>query len=175
MKLLNILIFSILTLICATILNAKIYTWTDEKGVKHYSDHPPENEENYEVQREPPTYQPVEEADNVRTEAEQEQIQDFIKEVDEIYEEQQQEEKLKAEEAEINRPPTQEDKIAAEKEKLEKKIAYLKDQPLSYFGSNRLRRRHIGFYRDRLKTLQQDPDEYFKNPKDYRRYIEKPE
>ena len=175
MKLLRILFIFVLIFFCASTLNAEVYIWTDEKGVKHYSDHPPENEENYEVQTESQIYQHDQEADKKRTGADQEQIQDFIKEVDEIYEEQQQEEKLKAEEAEKNRPPTQEEKIAAEKEKIEKKISELENQPVEYFGSARIKRRHIGFYRYRLKALLQDSDEYFKNPESFQGYIKKPE
>ncbi len=175
MKLLNILIISILALICVTILNAKIYTWTDDNGVQHYSDQPPENGEDYEVRTEPPTSQPVEEADKKRTESEQKQIQDLTREADEILEKQQSEAKLKAEEAEKNRPPTQEEFIAAEKEKLEKKIAELESLPLKYFGNELNKHRRVEFYRTRLKTLLQDPDQYFKNPESFKGYIKKPE
>ena len=175
MKLLNILIISILTLICVTILNAKIYTWTDDNGVQHYSDQPPENGEDYDVQSEPQTYQPVEEADKKRTESEQKQIQDLTREADEILEKQQSKAKLKAEEAEKNRLPTQAEKIAAEKKKLENKISELEDQPLAYFGNEFNKHRRVEFYRTRLKTLLQDPDQYFKNPESFKGYIKKPE
>ena len=167
MKFLNILIICVITFFCVATLNAEIFIWTDEKGVKHYSDHPPENGKNYKVQTEPQTNQQDEEADQNQTEAAQEQIQDFIKEADENYEKQQREEKLQAEEAEINRPPTQEEKIAAEKEKLEQKISELEEQPLEYFGSQRNKLVRIGFYRYRLEALLEDPDKYFKNPENF--------
>jgi ATPase subunit of ABC transporter with duplicated ATPase domains len=175
MKFFNILIISVLTFFCVSILNAEIYFWTDKKGVKHYSDHPPENIENYEVQTESQTNQQDEEADKKRTEAEQEQIQDFIKEADENYEKQQKEEKLKAEEAKKNRPPTREEKIAAEKEKLENKIAELEEQPLEYFGSQRNKIARIGYYRYRLEALLEDPDKYFKNPESFEGNIKESE
>jgi competence protein ComGC len=175
MKLLNILIISVLTFFYVPTLNAEIYTWTDEKGVKHYSNHAPENIENYEVQTESQTYRHDEKADKKRTEKEQEQIQDFIKEVDENYEKQQQEEKLKAEEAETNRPPTQEEKIAAEKEKLEKKISYLEGQPLDYFGNFLNRHRYIEHYHDRLEALLQDPNKYFNKPDNFQGNIKIPD
>jgi hypothetical protein len=175
MKFLNILIISVLTFFCVSILNAEIYTWTDDKGVTHYSDHPPENVENYEVQTESQTSQHDDEADKKRTEPEQEQIQVFIKEADENHEKQQREEKLKAEEAEKNRPPTQEEKIAAEKEKLENKIAELEEQPLEYFGSQKNKRVRIGYYRYRLEALLQNPDKYFKNPENFEGNIKEPE
>jgi ATPase subunit of ABC transporter with duplicated ATPase domains len=167
MKFLNILIISVLTFFCVSTLAAEIYIWTDEKGVKHYSDHPPENAENYDVQTESQTSQHDEAADKKRTEAEQEQVQEFIKEADENYEQQQREEKLKAAEAEKNRPPTQEEKIAAEQERLEMKISELEEQPLEYFGSQRNKIARIGFYRYRLEALMEDPDKYFKNPENF--------
>jgi ATPase subunit of ABC transporter with duplicated ATPase domains len=168
-----------LTFFCVSTLNAEIYIWTDEKGAKHYSDHPPENGENYEVQKGSPTSQHDQEADKKQTEAEQGQVQNFIKEADENYEKQQQEEKLKeklkAEEAEKNRPPTQEEKIAAEQEKLEKKISELEEQPLEYFGSQKNKRVRIGFFRYKLEALLQDPDKYFKDPENFEGNIKKTE
>ena len=171
MKLLNILTISVLTFFCVSTLAAEIYIWTDEKGVKHYSDHPPENAESYDVQTETQTYQHDEEADKQRTETEQKQLQDAIKEENENDEKQQQE----AAEAERNRPPTQEEKIAAEKDKLENKIAWLEEQPLEYYGSQRNKIARIGFYRYRLEALLQDPDKYFKNPEKFEGNIKESE
>ena len=174
MKLLNIFAISVLIFFCASTLSADIYIWTDEKGVRHYSDQPPENVENYEVQTVPTTQQD-EAADNTQPEAEQKQIQEFIEDADENYEKQQREERLKAEEAEKNRPPTQEEKIAAEQERLEKKIAALEEQPLEFFGSQRNKNARIGFYRYRLEALLQDPDKYFKNPESFEGNIKEAE
>ena len=171
MKLLNILTISVLTFFCVSTLAAEIYIWTDEKGLKHYSDHPPENAESYDVQTETQTYQHDEEADKQRTETEQKQLQDAIKEENENDKKQQQE----AAEAERNRPPTQEEKIAAEKDKLENKIAWLEEQPLEYFGSQRNKIARIGFYRYRLEALLQDPDKYFKNPEKFEGNIKESE
>jgi len=175
MKTLNIIIISVLTFFCASTLSAEVYIWTDERGVKHFSDQPPENVENYEVQTAPQTSQQDEGADNEQPEAEQKQIQEFIKDADENYEKQQREEKLKAEEAEKNRAPTQEEKIAAEKEKLEMKIAELEEQPLEYFGSQRNKIARIGFYRYRLEALLEDPEKYFKNPENFEGNIKESE
>ena len=50
MKLLTITIYSIFfMLLCDTGLTAEIYYWTDENGVKHYSNTPPD-EENVKVE-----------------------------------------------------------------------------------------------------------------------------
>ena len=164
MKFFNILVISALIFLCVSTLNAEIYTWTDEKGVKHYSDTPPENEENYEVHTESKTYKYDEEADKKRTEADQKQIQNLIKEDNENDKIQQREKKLKAQEAEKNRPPTQEEKIAAEKDKLEEKISFLEGQPLEYFGNELNKHRYVEHYRGRLKLLRQNPNKYFSKP-----------
>ena len=175
MKLLNVLIIFVLTFFCVSNLNADVYVWTDEKGVKHYSDHAPENVDDYEIQRESQLNQNDEETNNEQTDAEQKHVQEFIKDADENYENQQQEEKLKAEEEQKNQPPTQEEKIAAEKEKLEMKIAELEEQPLEYFGSQRNKIARIGFYRYRLEALLEDPDKYFKNPENFEGNVKEPE
>jgi len=175
MKLLNVLIIFVLTFFCVSNLNADVYVWTDEKGVKHYSDHAPENVDDYEIQRESQPNQNDGETNNEQTDAEQKHVQEFIKDADENYENQQQEEKLKAEEEQKNQPPTQEEKIAAEKEKLEMKIADLEEQPLEYFGSQRNKIARIGFYRYRLEALLEDPDKYFKNPENFEGNVKEPE
>jgi hypothetical protein len=174
MKFFNILIISAFTFLCISTLNAEIYTWTDEKGVKHYSDTPPENAENYEVHTESKTYQYDEEADQKRTEADQKQIQHLIQD-DENDEKQQRENKLKVKAAEKNQPPTQEEKIAAEKEKLEEKISFLEGQPLEYFGNELNRHRYIEHYRSRLKILEQNPNKYFNKPDTWQGNIKIPD
>jgi len=175
MKILNTLILLVLTLFCISTVNAKIYIWTDENGVKHYSDHLPENVENYEIQDEPQSYRNDQAADKKGSENEQKELQGLIKEIDENYERTQQEEKLKAEEAEKNRPPTREEKIAAERQKLEQKISDLEKQPLEYFGSQKNKRVRIGYYRYRLEALLQDPDKYFKDPENFEGNIKEPD
>ena len=175
MKLLNVLIIFVLTFFCVSNLNADVYVWTDEKGVKHYSDHAPENVDDYEIQQGSQPNQNDEETNSEQTDAEQKHVQEFIKDADENYENQQQEEKLKAEEEQKNQPPTQEEKIAAEKEKLEMKIAELEEQPLEYFGSQRNKIARIGFYRYRLEALLEDPDKYFKNPENFEGNVKEPE
>jgi len=175
MKILNTLILFVLTFFLIETVNAEIYIWTDESGNKHYSDHPPENEKNFEVQVESQTHQHDGATDKKRTETEQKELQGLIDEIDETYEKEQQEEKLKAEEAVKNRPPTQEEKIAAEQAKLEQKISELEKQPLEDFGSQKNKRVRIGYYRYRLEALLQDPDEYFKNPGSFEGNIKEPD
>ena len=175
MKFFNILVISALTIFCISALNAEIYTWTDENGVKHYSDTPPENEENYEVHTISKTYKYDEEADIKRTEADQNQIRNILKEDEENDKKQRQEKRLKAREAEKNRPPSQEEKIAAEKDKLEKKISFLDAQSFEYFGNELNKHRYVEHYRSRLKMLEQNPKKYFSKPDTWQGNIKIPD
>jgi ATPase subunit of ABC transporter with duplicated ATPase domains len=175
MKLFITLMIIVLTFLCVSVLNADVYIWTDENGVKHYSDHPPENVDDYEVQKGSQPNRNNVDVDSQQAEEENKDVQEFIQRADENFENQQQEEKRRAEEAEENRPPTEEEKIAAEKEKLEMKIAELEEQPLEYFGSQRNKIARIGFYRYRLEALLQDPDKYFKNPETFEGNIKESE
>ena len=167
MKLLITLMIIVLTFFYVSVLNADVYIWTDENGVKHYSDHPPENVDDYEVLKRPQPNRNNVDVNTKQAEEKNKDVQEFIQQANENFEKQQQEEKRQAEEAEENRAPTEEEKIAAEKEKLELIISELEEQPLEYFGSQKNQRARIGFYRYRLETLLQDPDKYFKNPETF--------
>ena len=175
MKPLITVMIIVLTFICVSVLNADVYIWTDENGVKHYSDHPPENVDDYEVQKGSLSNRNNADVNSQQAEEEKKDVQEFIQQTDENFEKQQQEEKRRTEEAEENRPPTEEEKIAVEKEKLELKISELEEQPLEYFGSQKNKRARIGFYRYRLETLLQDPDKYFKNPETFEGNIKESE
>ena len=174
MKFLTTLIIAVLTFFYISTASAEIYIWTDENGIKHYSDHPPQNQDNFEVQVESQTYQHDQAADKKRTETENRQLQGIVEEIDKSYQEEQQEQKRKAAEAEKNRPPTREEKIAAERVRLEQKISELEEQPLDYFGSQKNKRIRIGYYRYRLEALLEDPDKYFNDPESFEGNIKEP-
>jgi hypothetical protein len=175
MKFFNILVISTLTFFCISTLNAEIYTWTDDEGVKHYSDTPPENEENYKIHKVTKTFKYDEEADKKRTEADQKKIRNLLNEDDENDKKQRQEKRLKAQKVEKDQPPTQEEKIAAEKNKLEEKISFLEGQPFEYFGNELNKHRYVEHYRSRLKLLQQNPNKYFKMPDTWQGNIKIPD
>ena len=172
MKILSILFVIVLTILCVSASNADIYSWTDEKGVKHYSDQPPENIKNAKVVF--PEYQHDEALDKKRFEMEQEEWDKLINNIEEEEQKDAEEKNRKAEEAEKNRPPTLEERTAAEQKRLEQKIAELEEQPLEFFGSQKNKRVRIGYYRYRLEALIQNPDEYFKNPQGFEGNVKNP-
>jgi len=84
------------------------------------------------------------------------------------------EQERKTQKAEMERKPTQQELIAAEKERLEKRIAYLEEQPLEYFGSQRNKIVRIGYYHYQIQELMQDPDKYFSQPASFEGNVKNP-
>jgi len=162
----------VLTLGCGSGFCDEIYTWTDENGVKHFSNAPPGDAENAHVQFKEYQSQPQPNVDsNVDTgseaEAEPTEMDALLREIDEENQRAEEEERRKAAEAKKNQPPSQADRIQAEKEKLMNTIADLEQKPLEYFGSQRNKIRSIGYYKYRLEALAQDPEKYFKEPQSF--------
>jgi hypothetical protein len=173
MKVLTILIAFLLTFSVVLDLNAGVYTWIDENGIRHYGDQPPEDAKD--AKEVFPAYEYDETADQQRTESEAEELQKVINKIEEEDQQEQQEIEQQEIEAAKNKPPSKEERIAAEREKLERIIAELEEKPLDYFGSQRNKIARIGYYKYRLEALEQNPDEYFGNPQSFEGNIKQPE
>ena len=141
-----------------TPLHADIYSWTDENGVKHFSNAPPADAENVTVEFK--EYQHNAKADEQRFEMEQEEWESIFRQT----EMEDRKEREQAEAERRNRKPTRAELIESEKQRLINQITMLEAKPLEYFGSFKNKRVRIGFYRYRLETLTQNPDKYFKEP-----------
>jgi hypothetical protein len=162
MKAFSILIVSALIIFGISTVNAEVYTWVDENGVRHYSNSPPETAEDAKVVFQ--EYQFDESADKNRSIKDEHETNALIKEIERENAREQAEAEKRAQEAERNRKPTQEELVAAEKERLEKKIAFLEQQPLEYFGSQRNKIVRLGYYHYRIQDLMEDPDKYLRQP-----------
>ena len=92
---------------------ADIYSWTDNNGVKHFGNQPPENANNVRLIFKEKPHDAA--ADQQRTETDNEELTELIKELEEDEAQQAAEARRKAAEAEANREPTQEERIAFEK------------------------------------------------------------
>jgi hypothetical protein len=57
---------------------------------------------------------------------------------------------------------------------LEKRIAFLEEQPLEYFGSQRNKIMRIGYYHYQIQELMQDPDKYFNQPASFEGNVKVP-
>ena len=154
-------------------LNADIYSWTDEKGVKHFGNSPPQNATDVRVVFKEQPHDAA--ADQQRHDKQDKEVTELIKDLEEDEARRAAEARRKAEEAERNREPTQEERVAAEKARLESKIAELEAQPLEYFGSQKNKRVRLGYYRYRLEALTQDPEKYFKQPEAFEGNVKNPE
>ena len=152
--------------------NADIYSWTDENGVKHFGNQPPENAANLKMVFKEEPHDAA--ADQQRTETQNRELTDLIRDLEEEEQRQAAEDRKKAAAAERNRAPTQEEKVAAERERLETKIAELEEKPLEYFGSQKNKRVRIGYYRYRLEALNTDPDKYFSQPSQFEGNVKNP-
>ena len=162
MKLINILIILMITFFAVSVVDADVYTWVDENGERHYSDSPPEDSEDAKVMFQ--KYQYDETADKNRNQQDDQQLKSLIKEIETDNAKEQEAVNQKAKEAQQNQKPSREQLIAAEKERLEKKIVFLEEQPLEYFGSQRNKIVRIGYYKYQIEDLMRDPDKYFNQP-----------
>jgi len=152
--------------------NADIYSWTDENGVKHFGNQPPENAANLKMVFKEEPHDAA--ADQQRTGTENKELTDLIRNLEEEEQQQAAEDRKKAAAAAQNRKPTQEEKVEAERERLEAKIAELEEKPLEYFGSQKNKRVRIGYYRYRLEALNTDPDKYFSQPTSFEGNVKNP-
>ena len=173
MKRLISLLFLIGILLWVSASYADVYSWTAESGVKSFGNQPPENAANVKLIFKEKPYDAT--ADQQRTDTDNAEVTELIRELEKDEERQAAEDRRKAAEAAANREPTREERIALEKERLEAKIADLEEKPLDYFGSQKNKRVRIGYYRYRMETLMRDPDQYFNQPSAFEGNVKPPE
>ncbi|MDX1708236.1 MAG: DUF4124 domain-containing protein [Desulfobacterales bacterium] len=135
-------------------VQAEIYSWTDENGVKHFSHTPP-----------PERSTPVKSAPEIQSDPTDYEIQEIINEnnVDAIIKQMDEADTASPPKAAaLNKPPSRQERIAAEAEKLQEKIAWLEQLPPEAYTNARSKQAIIGRYQYRLDQLQSNPDAYFK-------------
>jgi hypothetical protein len=153
MKLVAIVIFFGVGCLIASGLNAEIYSWTDEKGVKHYS-HTPPADRSLRIETDPEI--PSNPTDTRKTEKiNEENVETLLEELDE-------ENKSSAATGRGSRQElSRQQRIDNQKKILEEKLAYLESLPPDAFANSRSRDVIIGQYRYRLKQLMSNPEGYF--------------
>jgi hypothetical protein len=152
MKTVAIIIIFVFACLTASGLEAEIYSWTDENGVKHYSNTPPPDS-----------------ATQIKTAGEippNPQVSQSKKKIDEQNFETIFEEQDKANKSSIpthgttQQKPSRQERIQIEQEILQEKLAYLENLPPDAFANSRSRNVIIGQYQYRLRQLLSDPDGY---------------
>ena len=164
MKLYISLFFLIGILLWVPASNADVYSWTDENGVKHFGQQPPENATNVELVFKEEPHDAT--TDKQRTDTENKELTELIRDLEEE-EQRAAADRKRAKGATRNKKSSEADRIADEKKRLESKIAELEKKPLDYFGSQKNKRVRIGYYRYRLETLMSDPEKYFNEPEQF--------
>ena len=139
-------------------LEANIYSWTDSKGVKHFSNQPPPSEKNASIE----VHQEIaydRQADEERWELDK-------KEWEKLKQNLENSEKQIIKER-YSGQDTQDSKITAErinyeKFRLENEIRRLEKMPATSFAYDMNgKRAAIAFYKSRLKELETNPERYF--------------
>ena len=134
-------------------LDAEIYFWTDENGVRHYS-HTPPADRTVKIKTAREIRSDLE-VSQTRAKIDEENVEALLEELD------------KADTASAPAPsatpqePSRQERIQLEQEKLEEKLAYLQNLPPESFANSRSRNVIIGQYQYRLQQLKSDPDAYF--------------
>jgi hypothetical protein len=145
----------ILGFVCLTAsgLEAEIYSWTDENGVKHYSNTPPPDSATQikTAQEIPPSPQ----VSQSRQKIDEENFEAILEEQDKA------KKSSTPTHSTTQQKPSRQERIQIEQEKLEEKLAYLENLPPDAFANSRSRNVIIGQYQYRLQQLLSDPDSYF--------------
>jgi len=145
-----IVVFACLT---AFGIEAEIYSWTDENGVKHYSNTPPaDRAAQIKTDRE---IRPGPEVSQSREKIDEENFEAILEEQDKAGE------SPAPTASTIQQKPSRQERVQIEQEKLEEKLAYLENLPPEAFSNSRSRNAIIGQYQYRLQELLSDPDSYF--------------
>jgi Domain of unknown function (DUF4124) len=153
MKFVAIVIVLGLGCFIASGLHAEIYSWTDEKGVRHYSHIPPADQS---LQVKADLEIPENPADIRQPEMiYEENVNTLLEELD------RETGASPAAGSSSRQQPSRQERIQNEMKKLEENLAYLESLPPNAFANSRSRDVIIGKYRYRLQQLKSDPDGYF--------------
>ena len=154
----------VITFLFATLIasgvQAEIYSWTDENGVKHYSHTPPPEgtaqvKTTPEISASPATTSTSSQAAQADVRIDQENIEAVLDELD------------RETDTAAPKPHTgkqklsRQERIQNEQKILEEKLAYLESLPGEAFANSRSRGVIIGQYQYRLQQLHSDPDAYY--------------
>ena len=163
MKYLPILVISILVLLLITDLNAdKIYSWTDENGVRQYSNTAPgKDAEDVQIIKEIPHTQddekkPGQDANELDRVLDELEAENRAAEIE-------REEKDKKIEAEKNKAAQDKlnKKIQTERERLQNEIRRIEQLALGGTFSLAMKKSKIKEYQEKIDLLERSPEEYF--------------
>ena len=160
MKSSAIVIAFLFAVLFASGIQAEIYSWTDENGIKHYSHTPPPEgtaqvKTSQEISPGPAATSSSPQAAQADIKIGQENIETIIDGLD------RETETAAPKPHSGNQNLTRQERIQNEQKILEEKLAYLESLPGEAFANSRSRGVIIGQYQYRLQQLHSDPDSYF--------------
>ena len=150
----------LLTVLTASGIQAEIYSWIDENGVKHYSHTPPPEgtaqvKTSREISASPADTSSSPQAAQADIKIDEENIDAILDELDK-------ENKAAAPESGSGKQKfSRQERIQNEQKILEEKLAYLESLPGESFANSRSRNVIIGQYQYRLQLLMSDPNRYY--------------
>ena len=163
MKRAAVLVCVIMLLVCPCLADESIYTWTDNNGVKRFSDRQPEDVKHYDTIRISPDQSEFgAPAGDSRPEYDQ-MIENIRQEKQLTEQERIQAEADRVSEEKRNADTRKKDRIEAERRQLQEKIDDLKKRPTGRAYSQNLKNARIEEIEKQLDKLKNSPDEYFQN------------
>lgn len=162
MKIVTILYLSTLILLVTVNLQADIYMWTDQDGVKRYSDTPPdETAEKVTVSQEVVS-KPVEEKTADMEDAELKRAVQELEPATKAAETESKPEQQQVRAEKKTAAPTDlERRIQAEKERLQSEIDRIEQLAVGPSLSIALKQAMLKEYKDKLEALEKSPETYF--------------
>jgi type IV secretory pathway VirB10-like protein len=136
-----------------------IFTWTDDRGFRHFSDTPPPEATGEPIKVAPPPSAP--EADPRRPAYDQ-MVEEYRRETDEMERTRKLEAEKAAAQKEQERRSRRDEKVRSEKKRLADQIQQLRQRAPSPTYPAGMRSAQIRAIEKRLEELHQDPEAYFR-------------
>jgi hypothetical protein len=160
MKRAAVLVCVIMLLVCPCLADESIYTWTDNNGVKRFSDRQPEDVKHYDTIRISPDQSEFgAPAGDSRPEYDQ-MIENIRQEKQLTEQERIQAEADRVSEEKRNADTRKKDRIEAERRQLQEKIDDLKKRPTGRAYSQNLKNARIEEIEKQLDKLKNSPDDF---------------
>jgi len=141
----------------------KIFTWTDENGVKRFGDRPPDDIKHYDTIKIPQDKSGyVKPAEGSRPEYDQ-MIENIRQEKQLTEEERIKAEADRAAKEKLDAETRKKERIEAELKSLQEQVDNLKKRPIGRAFSLNVKNARIGEIEKQINLLKNSPDEYFRN------------
>ena len=161
MKRAAISVFVVMFWVCPCLAGENIYTWTDNNGVKRFSDRQPDGVKHYDTIRISPDQSKYGASDGGSRSEYDQMIEKVRQEQQQTEQERIQAGADRATEEKRDEDAHKKERIEAERRQLQEKIDDLKKRPTGRAYSQSLKNARIEEIEKQLDKLKNSPDEYF--------------